>query len=468
MKVLLVAPYTNHKAVPLAHWTPLNVTFIAALLRRNGHDVSIFDRHGMIARLGLDRNLIDRSMIDHVRRTRPDMVGFNTVSPLIYDTIESVALIRSVYSGPMVAGGHHATALPDLTLRRIPELCAVVEGEGEIPMVELVSGAAPETIPGVWWRKKEDQFIHTPPHRNPNLDDLPFPAFDLLDMKYYTRPSISTIRGFYLSTVSILSSRGCERRCDFCSESSTYGRGVRFHSVDYVMEWIRHILKNYGVEALYFMDNDFLIDERRAGEICERMLSEGMHKRIKWAIQARANRIQPAILRQLKRAGCILIEIGIESGLQDQLNSVRKGTTVQVNERAVKLIQRHRMHPHLYMITGFEGETLSDLEKKLAWIKHLNPASFSWFPLQLYPGTALYEKRGNRFFEENEWTRERIQAYYKNTCLASFSPRERDEWMKIHFQPFFRWRHHVNLLLRNRPLKLARFIYQARTKSGIL
>jgi len=422
----------------------------------------------MIARLGLDRNLINRSMIDHVRRYKPDMVGFNTISPLIYDTTESIALIRSVYSGPLVAGGHHASALPDLTLRRIPELCALVEGEGEIPMVKLMSGNDPETIPGVWWRKKADEIVHTPPHRNPNLDDLPFPAFDLLDMKYYTRPSISTIRGFYLSTVSILSSRGCDRRCDFCSESSTYGRGVRFHSVDYVLEWIRRILKDYAVEALYFMDNDFLINERRAGEICERMLSQGMHKQIKWAIQARANRIQPGILKLLKRAGCVLIEIGIESGLQDQLNAVRKGTTVQVNERAIKLIRRHGMHSHLYMITGFEGETLPDLEKKLAWLKRFVRTSFSWFPLQLYPGTALYEKRGGRFFEENEWTREKIRAYYKNTCLASFSTRKRDEWMKIHFQPFFRRRHQVNLLLRNPPLKLARFIYRTRTRSGIL
>ena len=468
MRVLLVAPHTYQKTIPLSHWTPLSITFIASVLRRNGHDVSIFDRHSMIARLGLDENRINRSMVEHVRRYKPDMVGFNTVSPLIYDTVDCISLIRSVYSGPMVAGGHHTSALPDLTLRRIPDLCAVVEGEGELPMAELVSGTDPETIPGVWWKKRDGEIVHTPPHQNPNLDELPFPALDLLDMKYYTRPNTTTIRGFYLSTVSILSSRGCEGRCDFCSESSTYGRGVRFHSVDYVMEWMQQVLKKYGVEAIYFMDNDFLIDERRAMEICERMLSQGMHKKVKWAIQARANRIQPAILKRLKRAGCVLIEIGIESGLQDQLNAVRKGTTVQLNERAIKRIRRHGMDSHLYMMTGFEGETLLDLEKKLAWVKRFIPTSFSWFPMQRYPGTVLYEKRGKRFFEENEWTREKIRDYYKNTCLASYSPRELDVWMKDHFKQFSRWRHHLNLLLRNSPLKVARFVYQTRTKSGIL
>jgi anaerobic magnesium-protoporphyrin IX monomethyl ester cyclase len=394
-------------------------------------------------------------MLDYLQKFKPDLIGLNTTSPCISDTVESVAIIRKIYSGLAIAGGHHATALPELTLQKIPGLDGVVKGEGEMATLKIAMGENPETIPGVWWRKRNGTIGHTPPHQIENLDDLPFPDLNLLDMDFYTSPSLDSIRGHFLSVAPILTSRGCTNRCDFCAESLTYGRGIRFHSPEYVIEWVKKILVEYQVEGIYLCDNNFLAHEERAREICEKILSKGLNRNFKWAIQARANSIHPDILRLLKKAGCILIELGIESTSQVHLNSIHKGTTLSINERAIALCRKERIYAHAFFMTGFEGETLSDLDQGLRWIKQAKPDSFSWYPLDIHPGTALYQKRGNQFFEKNEWTEENISRYYGVDHLSSISKKERDRWKKKYLQPYQKWHYRVTILRVNPISKLA-------------
>src|SRR4030043_2090256 len=102
-------------------------------------------------------------------------------------------------------------------------------------------------------------------------------------MSFYTKPTLLSIRGYYLSTIPILASRGCAYHCDFCCESITYGKGVRLHGLEYVIGWIRKVLMDYQVEAIYFYDNNFLFDKVRSIELCEKMLSTGLSKKVKWA-----------------------------------------------------------------------------------------------------------------------------------------------------------------------------------------
>ena len=134
-------------------WVPLGLSLIASYLKQHGYEVSIFDRYAMQAYLGNDQRDIDNAMVSHSNVFEPDLIGFNTVSPLIHDTVKCASLIRKDYQGLMVAGGHHASALPQLTLERIPELNGVVTGEGEIVLNSLASGDDPSSIPGLWWEK---------------------------------------------------------------------------------------------------------------------------------------------------------------------------------------------------------------------------------------------------------------------------------------------------------------------------
>jgi anaerobic magnesium-protoporphyrin IX monomethyl ester cyclase len=455
MRVLLIYPLAQYRQVPPPGWTPLGLSFIASTLQVEGHEVRIFDRVGQIAKCGLNKAAINRAMLDCIREFKPHLIGFNTISPLIYDTVECVHLIRRSYQGILLAGGHHATALPELTLKKIPGLDGVVQGEGEIVVLRFLRGESPERIPGFWWRSGQDHVSGASPQPIADLDALPFPALDLLNMSsYYARASVVPIRRRYLSTVSLLTSRGCTQKCAFCTEALTYGPGVRFHSPEYVLEWVKRVVRDFGVEGIYFHDNDFLISSKRAVQICEGFMAIGLHRKLKWAIQTRADRLTPEIAGLLKRAGCICIEIGIEAASQKELDAVCKMTTVSVNERAIAICRSMDLSVHAYMLTVLEGETIGDLASRLEWVKKVGPTSFSWHPIQIHPGSPLYLRKGISFFEKEDWTEENIISHYRGDHLSPIPAVQRDAWMKEHYEPFRLRFMRLGLLRSNPPWKL--------------
>ncbi len=434
--------------MPPSSWVPLSLPYLAGLLKQAGHEVKIMDRFAAQYKLGGNQALIDKAMLQTITEFKPDLIGINAVSPLVYDLVETAGLIRQIYTGPLLAGGHHVTALPEATLQKIPELDAVITGEGEYSLLRFVEGAKAADIPGLWWRDN-GQIRSNPAEPITDLDKLPFPDFSSLDLSYYLNRGLETIRHHYVSTISLLTSRGCVKKCEFCTESLTYGKGVRFHSPEYVVELLGKVYRDYGVEGIYFHDNDFLISRSRVEAICDLMIKRGLQRHLIWAIQARADHIEPEVVRRLKQAGCVLIEMGIESASQQTLDSMHKDSTVEINERAIKICQQEGMKIHAYMLTGVEGETISDLEQRLAWLKKMRVFSFSWSPLQVHPGTRLYQRLRPGVFENMPWSREIVQDYYNNQQLSEIPPAERQAWMERNYMPYIRRRRRLNLIRSN-------------------
>jgi radical SAM superfamily enzyme YgiQ (UPF0313 family) len=401
-------------------------------------------------------------MLAHVQAFRPDMIGLQTKSPLIPDTVSCVRLIRQGYTGWMVAGGHHATALPEATLQRIPGLNGVVVGEGEMAMAQLADGEDPEAVPGLWWKQNGEVVPGRPAQQIQDLDQLPFPALDLLDMAYYSRRNFNPIRGHYLSSVSLLSSRGCPRRCDFCCESLTYGQGVRSHSPEYVLEWMNKTLKDHPVEGIYFLDSDFLLHHGRVTEICEGILSQGLQRKVKWAIQARTEGITREVLKLLKRAGCVLIEMGVESPFQDHLDALHKCATVSSAERAIAFCREQGMTVYAYLMTGFPGEGIGDLQRMVLWLKRVKPHLFGVSELSIHPGTRLYEAHGNRFFEQHDWDEKAVKQYYGTRFLTRVSNAERERWKRETLDPFQARLRRLQILKANGPLRWLIILRQER------
>jgi radical SAM superfamily enzyme YgiQ (UPF0313 family) len=451
MRILLVSPCEPKPARREAAWIPLGLPFIAASLRVRGHEVALLDRYAEMAGDYPDIRRADVSMLNSVRDFRPDIVGFSTVSPLIYDTVNCVKLIRDFFKGIIIAGGYNATAMPADTLEKIPGLDGLLAGEGEEALCSLAGGEDHANIQGMWWR--EVSKIHAPAlpfARVAELDRLPLPAYDLLDMMMYTRRSVIPVRGHYLSSVSLLTSRGCRFRCRFCSESLTFGGGVRFHSPEYVLEWIRFLVHNYPhIDGLYLHDNDFLADPARAAAICEKLISAGLHRRLSWAIQSRADHLKQFPLDLLKRAGCSLVELGVEGCSDALLAKMNKGIKVDSNEKAVAACHAAGLAVHAYMLTRTEDETIQDLTERLQWLKKVKADTFSWHPLKIYPGTALYRDHGEAFFEHNEWTQENVERYYGTDQLSTIDPKERKRWMDEHYRPYARLSWRLNILRRN-------------------
>jgi radical SAM superfamily enzyme YgiQ (UPF0313 family) len=439
---------------------PLGLSFLASSLRTGGHQVEIFDRSCLWHSRGLSREAIDGMMLERLRRFRPDIVGFNTVSPLIYDTVHCVALIRPLTNAILAAGGHHTTAFPELTLQKIPGLDLTFAGEGEQSLLLIADGKSREEVPGIAFNAGDGRTRFNMPKQIEDLDGLPFPALDLLDMRFYLRRGTQTIRGHYLSTISLITSRVCTRRCDFCAESLTYGKGIRYHSPGYVIELIERLTREYSFDAVYFHDNNFLSNVERAALIFEEFIRRGISARIKWAVQTRADSLQQDILPLMKKAGCVLIEIGIEASAQETLSRFHKGTTVNMNEKAIALCRKAGIAVHAYMLTSVPGETMADLDERLQWIKKARPSTFSWHSLKMYPGTRLYLQSGNRFFESIPWSEKEVSAFYNEDHFSRLTLEERRRWTGRRFQPFSKWWGRRALLRSNSPSKLFRLLLE--------
>ena len=446
MRILLIYPYIGRSSVL---WMPVGLAFIAAQLRRHGHQVAIFDRVARQAEVGYAVEPVNESMLASISSFKPDLIGLSTITQIIYDTVNCVRLIREHYGGILIAGGYHATALPELTLYKMPGLNGVITGEGEYALPRIANGQSPTDIPGLWWRDGEKiQAPCAPAEQIENLDDLGLPALDLMDMAYYSQRTNGVIRGHNLRAATLVSSRGCYRRCRFCAESVTYGQGVRFHSAPYILDWIDRVVKDYTVDGIHFHDNDFLADEARTNEICEALIRKGLHRKVKWSIQARAERINPSIVKLFKSAGCCLVEIGIEAGTQLELDRITKGATVEMNTSAVKLCRKAGLDVHAYMLMGLEGETIADLEQRLAWVKRARPTSFQWGQVTMFPGTVLYQDKGNDFFARSEWTETAITEYYSTQNLSNIPIETRRAWMASHFAPYWRLHWWMDALFR--------------------
>jgi radical SAM superfamily enzyme YgiQ (UPF0313 family) len=457
---MLIYPVPRLQKKPGTHWIPLGLSYIASSLQAEGHQVIIFDRYATAGRIGPEKDGINRAMMKKLREFKPDLIGLNAVTPLIADTIECIKLIRREFEGLLLAGGHHVTALPELTLQRIPELNGVIQGEGERVLPRVANGENPLSIPGVWWRN-DGEVTGSPPEQIVELDALPIPDYDLLDMPFYLQPGRHAIRGQQLRVASIITARGCTQKCDFCTESMTYGSGVRMHSAEYVLRWIEHLVAKYPVEGLYFLDNDFLIDRERAVDICNNIIDSGFNRRLRFAVQTRVTRLDPELLRILKQAGCTLLEMGIEATAQEQLNAVHKGTTVELNRKALEMCREAGIPAHAYMIMGFPGETVEDLDQRLKWLQEVGSNfTVSLSMLKIYPGTRLYEKHGGAFFEKNEWSEENIDRYYRKDHLSSVSPEQRAKWMKEKYALQLRRRNRLTLIKNNNLLELIRIVLE--------
>jgi len=418
MKVLLVTLNSNLKA----RWMPLNILFLASSLRENGHIVKIVNRI-RLSKMYDSQNL-DMYLENEVESFQPDFVGINTISELIYDAQNIIDVVKRVCDAKIVLGGHHATSLPKLTLKKIRGVDYIITHEAENSLLKLVEGDPLEGIPGLCYFNEE--FRQNAPDRIDDLDKLPFPAYDLLDMDYYLKITPSTIDGYLLKTISMITSRGCNYSCNFCSESLTYSNGVRYHSTAYIIRLINQLLDKYDFNGIIFYDNDFLSDRKRGTELLNEFINCGISERIKFSIQTRANHIDSEIVKLLKESGCVKIELGIETVSETLLGSINKGLTQSKYLEAIKICKDNMISVQANLIHGFESETLLDLDSTYRFIKNSKVDNWRWPKLFICPGTKLYDNFGNGFFENNEWAEDKIKAFYSKDHLSSIPIEEKN------------------------------------------
>ncbi len=453
MKVLLLTLKFSKVDV---RWMPLGICYLAGMLREHGHSVVIFDRFAVDRKLGTVE--MEKKMEKVIADFQPDCIGLNAVSPYIFDAVETVKLIRRKFSGKIVLGGHHPTAMPKLTLERISEIDAVFCGEGERGLCMFVEGREYKEIPGLAWMDDGD-FHQNPTDQILDLDELPMPAIDLLDLDFYTFRNAWVIREFYLSVGTMMISRGCKNRCSFCTETLTYSKGVRYHSPEYVLDWMGNLLDQTQIDGITFLDSDFLADRDIIKSVCRGIMERGYQKRMVFCIQSRANHLDREIVDLLYEAGCRKIELGIETIKPGDLKSIAKNISIETMEEAIRICQEKGIRVQANLIRGMEDETLEDLMATIEWMKTMPLDNFSWGLLMLLPGSRDYREKGKRFFEESVWTEENVNAYYRTDHLSKTLQSEIDTIFTPALHRYRKLNHHRNFLRNNAVPQAAQYYW---------
>jgi radical SAM superfamily enzyme YgiQ (UPF0313 family) len=284
-------------------------------------------------------------------------------------------------------------------------------GESEIGLPKLIryieSGNTIDlnSIEGLSYRMGGNVIVNKRAHLN-NLDDIPFPSWDLIDPRTFpVAPQGSFSKS--LPIAPIITSRGCPFQCTYCAVVVTTGRNFRMRSVDNIIEEIKYLQKNFGIKEIHIEDDNFTLVKSRVIEFCERLKEENIH--INWACPngVRLDTLDRELLQSMEAAGCYSFAVGIESGSPEIVSDMKRKETVEIMIEKTNLIaSATKIRMTGFFMMGYPSETRSDMEKsiKLSLKVPLHRAQFSNFlPL---PGTEIYNRliqRGDITAESMKW-----------------------------------------------------------------
>jgi anaerobic magnesium-protoporphyrin IX monomethyl ester cyclase len=369
MKILLVYPYflDPRLSVEDIQSPPIGIYFVAAFLKAAGHEVEVFNWH--------DRKISPQKMADVLREKKPRVIGFSILHANRWGGIEIARIAKRIDPGvKVVFGGVGATHLWDHFLKHFPEVDFIVAGEGEAPFSRLVAtleSKAPaelEDIPGLAFRKAGRPFITAPAETVCELDALPMPG-----------------RHFDLAHVAL--TRGCVSNCAFCGSPAFWGRRIRSHSADYFVEQLA-MLRRRGRRFFYVSDDTFTLDRPRVLDVCRRIVRQRLD--IKWAAISRVDAVDEEVLAWMRRAGCIQISYGVESGSATIRRRLNKRISEPQIRQAFELTQRYGIMARAYFIYGCPGESQKTIQETIDLMRAIRPLGAVFYILDIFPGTALY------------------------------------------------------------------------------
>ena len=398
---------------------PLGMAYLASLVRAEGHDVKILDMEAV--RMEYDQ------LPAYLAAENPDVVGIHGTTPTSKFIAQCARVARATCPrAVIVVGGPHASLLPWDLMRDVPEADYILRGEAEASfpaLIRLLSDgdrtAGLREIPGIGYRTGDGGvFISPDLPKTENLEDLPFPAWDLLPLPAY-------LEGAYRRSMNIMTSRGCPQACVFSCESVLYGRRFRSRSAKSIVDEMERLLIDHGVERIHFYDASFMVDEQRVRALCDEILKRGLA--LPWRARARADHINRPIIERMKEAGCTELAIGVEAAAPELLRALNKNEDVGVIERAFEVLHDCGLWISAYFMFGAPGETRKQSYETIEFAKRLDPDWALFSHTTPLPGTRLYETHRDQLMTR-DWYDFRLNA---NSPVLAYGGMEKAEIQEI-------------------------------------
>lgn len=371
MKVLLVQPRveTIYKSI---NFPPLGISYIASVLREHNIPVGVLDMR--LKNYGRD------VLASIIKRDKPKIVGFSSTTFGFNEAIDLARFVKSISDDIITnVGGPHIAIMPHESAKFFD--CVTV-GEGECTMLEMAyaveRGADIGQVKGIVYRKDGKTIATSPMPYIGDLDALPFPAHDLFPLKEYN-----------LKILPLLTSRGCPYQCIYCSTYKTFGRLFRSRSPENIIDEIKFMMTTYGIRRFDILDDNFAMDRQRVINLCQKIIDDKLT--IKWECSQgiRADGLDGAVLSIMKKAGCTLIAVGVESASEKVLLSLKKHTDIEKIRRVLLEAKKVGLTTKGFFLIGSPDETYDDFLKSIEFFKDADIDIPRFGMLVPYPGTEL-------------------------------------------------------------------------------
>ncbi|MHB8968755.1 MAG: B12-binding domain-containing radical SAM protein [Thermoleophilia bacterium] len=367
----------------ISYQHPLGLLYIATCIEDAGHEVELVD----------GAFWTQKEVLDKVRAFQPGFVGVSANASMWKKAAKTAEDIKAIDPAIHVSvAGPFPSAVEEECLEKCEFFDSVVIGEGEETVPELIarveSGEPLEGIAGVAYRAADGAIVKNEPRALiEDLDTIPIPRRELLgDYDKYESPP-----GSYKQKpiAIVMTSRGCKARCIYCFQMKGERR-IRFHSVERVVREVEELVNRHGFREIRFLDETFTADRERALAILRGFKEKNL--KFSFYVSSRVNTVDYELLREMKKAGCWAILYGAESGVQKNLNTMKKGITLEQTRAAVADAKKAGLKVYTPFIIGIPGETYEEALATIDFAIELDPHYANFHSMTPFPGTELYEK----------------------------------------------------------------------------
>lgn len=384
-RITLVNPPYPKQAHQHPPFIPLGIAYLGAILEEHGHGVDVIDCQAQ----RLDINGFKNEIAKH----QPDVIGITSTTLTYKSALKVAETSKEIHPDVLVVlGGCHATFWDEEALNECSEVDLIARKEGEYTLLEIADRSEKKKrlhdVIGTTTRKRGK--IARNPDRPyiEDLDSLPFPAHHLLPLQH--------LRTYGKTVFPLTTSRGCVYWCNFCTAVRMFGRRYRMRSPNNVVDELEFLNNKYGATQFTFYDDAFTVDPGRVESICSEIRNRGLD--IEWDCETRVDMVNRDLLLDMRKAGCIAVWFGVESGCQNVLDDMGKSIKLTQTRKAFKWAHDTGLMTVASVILGFPGETEETALSTVKLIHELKPNDVGYYIATPYPGTPMYD-----YVKKNGW-----------------------------------------------------------------
>jgi len=412
---------------------PLGLAYLAAVLKSRGMKVSSV----MSDALGLDAGQTAEEIIQRA----PDVVAVSIATPAVNSARDIIGMVRGgLPEVKIIGGGPHATLFPEEML--LNGMDFVVRGEGEETIAALAMFLAGQgdirAIEGISYRQDGKVLYNGPRPLIKDLDGIPFPAWEVFPIKQYE----SIFKKARLS-LPILTSRGCPGKCTFCYKG-LFGNRFRIRTPESILEEVRYLADHFAIEEFSIIDDCFTVIPKRAIAFCELLVQSNLG--LAWTLPAgiRVDTVSEELLKALAEAGCYRVGLGIETGNEDIMKSIKKGITLAQVSRAVSLVKKFGIECTGNFMIGNLGETVKTVDDSIRYAVKLDPDYAQFTRAIPFPGSEMYDTllKENKIITQNwddyDYLRTDTRIFvHDNLSHETIQKKMREAYRRFYLRPAF-------------------------------